>query len=150
MITNAVVPAAYGAGPAEACNTLNALESLPVVYAPVDDFKSQRIVGALSRFVVDEGVGPHFETAPCARPVLGGAHEGAADSAMSSPFADKPALDKADRTRGTAAVGMRSQPHLEKTERCAALVDRHQERERQPAGCLAFQDRIDLLPVVFD
>ena len=98
------------------------LERLAEVYAAVDYFEAEGLMAAQRDFVVDPGVGGHFEAALIAGPGFGGAHQGTADSLLARCFVDEPTFHEADWTGGVAAVRVGAQADLDESGQGSAFV----------------------------
>jgi hypothetical protein len=94
---------------------------------------------------VSEG---HLDTAlhPC--PLLRGPHQLSANTSISERLINEPALHETNRPRSIASIGMRPQPHFNKTCDCSIAVVRHQNRRRQSAAHAGGHDLSNFLAML--
>lgn len=91
------------------------LQRFAVMDAAVDNFKTQTLVDAMRKVIVDPGVGGHFGATLRARPVFGSVEQFFAKATTAVVFDEIPAFDVADRMAHIAAVGVGTERDFEKS-----------------------------------
>jgi hypothetical protein len=78
------------------------------MYAAVHDLVTQSLVSALGEVILDQCIGSDLEALVTACPILCFGKKSFAYSALAAILGNVPALDVANRTRGIAAVRVRT------------------------------------------
>ncbi|MGC2198359.1 MAG: hypothetical protein WA628_27055 [Terriglobales bacterium] len=94
------------------------LQPLAEMYAPVYNFETQRLMGALDPLRVRR----HLNAALRTGPVFSRAHQFPAKPTISEGLVNEPAFHEANRSSWIAPVSLRSQSNFEEAHQCASLV----------------------------
>ena len=124
------------------------LQALAEVHAAIDEFKTQRAMGLLRRYVVYKSIRRDFAALLGSRPIFRGTHQLFANASTSHLLAHKPALNKPHRPGSIASIRMRTQTNFEVARQIIIRVDRNQQRARQCSAHPALNLRLDL-PAMF-
>jgi hypothetical protein len=88
------------------CFLMMCLQGLAEVYAAIDDFEAESLVGVDGYLVVYPGVGCDLVAALGSGPFFGSAHEGGTDASLAEWLVNEPAFDEADEVGDVASVGV--------------------------------------------
>jgi hypothetical protein len=89
-------------------------QSFPIMDAPVNHLKAERLVNTLRLVVIEPRVRCHLDASVTTGPVFRRGQELCADTFPPVEFRDEPPFDESDGNACVAAVGMRTQAHLHK------------------------------------
>jgi hypothetical protein len=119
------------------------------VYAAIDDFEAESLVGVDGYLVVDPGVGRDLVAALGSGPFFGGAHEGGTDASLAEGLLNEPAFDEADEVGDVASVGVGTKACVEEAGYWAVVVLGYEDRGWESAVSSGAEDGGEFGEMVF-